>query len=97
MRRLIRVIVTHEVEDVDHWLKAKGRREIAAKMGVTFRDFFDPLGSKRTGVICELESVDFLLRHINDAETLASMRCDGVRLETVKLLFSADTAPPPNG
>ena len=41
------VLVFHEVDDVDEWLKSPRREEILEPAGVTARLFRDPEGSNR--------------------------------------------------
>ncbi len=40
-------VVSHEVDDVEHWLSSSKREEVFGPMGITMRTFRDPAGSNR--------------------------------------------------
>ena len=47
------LLVVHDVDDVDHWLKSPKRQELMGPRGFTVRTFVDPTDSSRTGLIIE--------------------------------------------
>ena len=57
-------------------------------MGLEFRVFIDPAGSNLVGVILEVPSVEFILKHLNSAENQAAMKLDGVRPHTLRFLIT---------
>jgi hypothetical protein len=47
-------LITHEVDDVDHWLSSPKRAEVFEPLGITLRTFRDPAGSNKIGLIAEI-------------------------------------------
>jgi len=50
-------MITHEVDDVNHWLTSPVRAALVAKLGLDIRVYVDPAGSNVVGVILEVPSV----------------------------------------
>ena len=48
------VLIVHEVDDVDHWLKSPKRQEFFGPLGITCRTFVDPEKSEPVGLIVEV-------------------------------------------
>jgi hypothetical protein len=46
---MITVMVFHEVDDVDHWLRSPKRDEFFGPLGMTVRTFVDPVHTNRVG------------------------------------------------
>jgi hypothetical protein len=44
------VLIFHEVDDVDHWLRSPQRERIVGPLGMTMRTFVDPNKSNRVVV-----------------------------------------------
>ena len=85
---MVGVMITHEVDDVNHWLASPVRAALVAKLGVDIRVYIDPAGSNFVGVILEVPSVEFIVKHLNSAENKAAMKLDGVRPHTLRLLVT---------
>jgi hypothetical protein len=84
------VLVSHEVEDVDHWLTSPKRAEVFGKYNVTqIRTFTDPQGSNRVGLILEIPDLSVVSKILADDETPAAMQHDGVRPDTLLVLEEA--------
>jgi hypothetical protein len=81
-------MVTHEVDDVSHWLASPIKASLAESLGRECRVFIDPAGSNLVGVILEVPSVEFILKHLNSAENQAAMKLDGVRPHTLRYLIT---------
>ena len=47
-------LITHEVDDVNHWLASTRREEFFGPHGITARPFRDPAGSNRVGLLAEI-------------------------------------------
>ena len=80
------LVITHEVDDVEHWLSSPKREEVLGSVGVSVRTFRDPGGSNRVGLIAEVSdraAFDELMQSDAAAE---AMRHDGVRPETLLIL-----------
>jgi len=48
------VMVFHEVDDVDHWVRSPKREEFFGPLGMTARTFVDPDKTNRVGLIVEV-------------------------------------------
>src|SRR3954466_14182321 len=51
-------VITHEVNEVEHWLRSPRREEVFGPMGITIRTFRDPDGSKKTALIAEIPDIE---------------------------------------
>lgn len=79
-------LITHEVDDVDHWWSSPKRAEVFGPLGITVRTFRDPEGSNKVGLIAEIPDLD-AFREFMQSETAAeAIRYDGVRIETLLVL-----------
>lgn len=81
------ILIFHEVEDVEAWLASPRRVELGKQLGITFREFIDPAGSTRVGLIVEADDADAVLAMMSDRAAMESARLDGVRLETAVALI----------
>src|SRR5262245_34776478 len=54
------VMVFHEVDDVDHWLRSPKREEFFGPLGITARTFVDPDQTNRVGLIVTVPDLDTL-------------------------------------
>ena len=54
------VMVFHEVDDVDHWLRSTKREEFFGPLGMTVRTFVDPDKTNRVGLIVTVPDLDTL-------------------------------------
>jgi hypothetical protein len=80
-------VITHEVDDVEHWLRSPKREEVFGPMGITVRTFRDADGSKKTALIAEIPDFE-AFRKVMESEAAAdAMKHDGVKPETL-LMFS---------
>lgn len=80
------LLIVHDVDDVDHWLKSPKRKELMGPRGFTVRTFVDPADSNRVGLIVEgatLQDFEALLR---SEEAPDAMKYDGVRADTIRVL-----------
>jgi len=82
-------LITHEVEDVDHWASSSKREEAFASVGATVRTFRDPEGSNRVGLVAEIPDMDAFNEFMQTEEAAEAMRHDGVRPETLLVLAEA--------
>jgi hypothetical protein len=80
-------VITHEVDEVEHWLRSPKREEVFGPMGITTRTFRDPDGSKKTALIAEIPDIE-AFREVMKSEAAAdAMKHDGVNPATL-LMFS---------
>ncbi len=80
------LVVFHEVDDVDHWLKSPRRTEVFGPMGITVRTFVDPLKTNRVGLIAEIPDLDAFHQFMQSETAAEAMKSDGVRPETMVAL-----------
>ena len=83
------LLVTHEVDDVDHWLASPKRQEFFGSLGMTARTFRDPAGSNRVGLIVEVPDMAAWVAALETEEAAEAMKFDGVRPETILGLVEA--------
>jgi hypothetical protein len=80
-------VITHEVNDVAHWLSSPRREEVFGPMGITIRTFRDPDGSKKTALIAEIPDIQAFQEVMKSEAAADAMKHDGVNPETL-LIFS---------
>lgn len=80
------VLITHDVDDVDHWLSSPKREELFGPLGITVRTFRDPEGSKRVGLVCEIPDMDAWREMLESEAGAEAMKFDGVHPDTLLLL-----------
>jgi hypothetical protein len=83
------LIVTHEVDDVGHWLRSSRREEVFGPLGLTIRTFVDPTDEHRVGLILEVPDVDAFDQFMQTPEAADAMKHDGVRPDTLVNLLEA--------
>jgi len=83
------LLVFHEVDDVDEWLRSPRREEIFAPIGVIARLFRDPAGSNRVGAILEVPDMAVFQELVDSDPGTEAAKADGVRAETAVILFEA--------
>jgi hypothetical protein len=79
-------VITHEVEDVEHWLSSPKREEVFGPMGVSVRTFRDPEGSNTTAIIAEIPDMEAFQEFMQTDAAAEAMKHDGVRPETLLVL-----------
>ena len=82
-------VITHEVDDVEHWLNSPKRDQAFGPMGITHRTFRDSEGSNTTGLIAEIPDMDAFQEFMKSDEAAEAMKHDGVRPETLRILAEA--------
>jgi hypothetical protein len=83
------VMVFHEVDDVDHWLRSAKREEFFGPLGMTVRTFVDPDKTTRVGLIVTVLDLDTLRTALATQAAADAMKFDGVRPETIVLLVES--------
>ena len=77
------LLVTHEVDDVDHWLASPKREELMGPMGIKVRPFTDPQGSNRVALIVEVPDTATWEKMLQSDEAAEAMKHDGVNPDTL--------------
>ena len=79
-------LITHEVDDVDHWWTSPRRAEVFGPLGITLRTFRDPAGSGKVGLIAEIPDLDAFQAFMETEAAAEAVRLDGVHLDTLLVL-----------
>lgn len=79
-------VITHEVEDVEHWLSSPKREEVFGPLSITVRPFHDPGGSNKVALIAEIPDMDAFQGFMQSDAAADAMKFDGVKPETVLVL-----------
>jgi hypothetical protein len=80
------LLVVHDVDDVDHWLKSPKREELMGPRGYTVRTFVDPTDSSRVGLVVEGATLQDFEELLRSDEAPEAMKHDGVRADTIRVL-----------
>jgi hypothetical protein len=82
-------VITHEVDEVEHWLRSPKRQELFGPMGITVRTFTDPAGSNKTALIAEIPDFEAFQEVMKTEAAADAMKNDGVRPDTLVMLSEA--------
>ena len=80
------LLVLHDVDDVDHWLRSPKREELMGPRGFTVRTFVDPSAPGRVGLVVEGADLRAFEEMLKSDATAEAMKHDGVRPDTVRVL-----------
>jgi hypothetical protein len=80
------LLITHDVDDVDHWLRSPKRQELMGPRGYTVRTFVDPTDPGRVGLILEGATMQDFEELLKSDATAEAMKHDGVRPDTLRVL-----------
>jgi hypothetical protein len=84
-----KLIATHEVDDVAHWLSSPTRAEVFGSVASDIRTFVDPENSSRVGVNMEVSNMDAFQAVMESEAGAAAMKYDGVRQDTLVVLVES--------
>ncbi len=79
-------VITHEVDDVEHWLSSPKREDVFGPIGVNVRTFRDPEGSNKVALIAEIPDMEAFQQFMNSDAAADAMKYDGVSPETIVVL-----------
>jgi hypothetical protein len=81
--------ISHEVDDVEHWLQSPRRAQVFGPLGITARTFVDPAKTNRVGLIVEVPDVETFTEFMQTETAADAMKYDGVRPDTVVMLVES--------
>lgn len=84
-----KLIVTHEVDDVDHWLASPKRQEVFAGVAENIETYVHSADANKVGLTMEVDDMDALGALLQSDVGAAAMEHDGVRPETIVMLIGA--------
>ena len=80
-----RLITTHEVDDVEHWLASPKRAEVFAGIATDLTTYVLPGDSNRVALSMNVADMDALDAMMKSAAGAEAMKYDGVRPDTLVL------------
>ena len=80
---MVTVLMTHEVDDLKHWLEWPDRGPAFASIGFTVETFVDPTAGNKVSILLEGPSLDELQSLLDSPFAADVMKRDGVRPETI--------------
>ena len=80
------LLVVHDIDDVDRWLKSPKREELMGPAGYTVRTFVDPNDASHVGLVLEGATLEDFQELLKSDAAAAAMKHDGVRADTVRVL-----------
>jgi hypothetical protein len=83
------LMITHDVNDVEHWLASPKREEIFGPLGISARPFVDSDRSNHVGLVVDVADIDTLQQVLASAEAAAAMKYDGVQPETLHIMVQS--------
>lgn len=83
------LMIFHDVDDVEHWLRSPRREEIFGPLGFTVRTFVDPAKTNHVGLIVDVPDMDTFQRMMESDVATDEMKFDGVRPETLRMLVES--------
>ena len=84
-----RIIATHEVDDVAHWLASPKRAEVFAGIATDIRTYVDPTRPNQVGLSGEITDMAAFQAMMESEAGAEAMKYDGVRPETLVILFES--------
>ncbi len=84
-----KLIATHEVDDVAHWLASPKRKEVFASVATNICTFVHPDDPNSVGLTMEVPDISAFEAVMQSEAGAAAMKHDGVRPETVVVLIES--------
>jgi hypothetical protein len=78
-----KLIATHDVDDVAHWLASPKRAEVFTGIATNLHTYVLPGGGKKVAVSMEVANLDALDAMLKSDEGAAAMKYDGVHPDTL--------------
>ena len=80
-----KLVVTHEVDNIDHWLASPKREEVFAGVAKNITRFVQPGQANRVALSMEVADMDAFNAVMKSEAGAAAMKYDGVRPQTLVL------------
>lgn len=78
-----KLVATHEVDDVAHWLASTMREQVFASVATNIRTFVDPSNPNGVALSMDVADMEAFGAVMKSEAAAAAMKHDGVRPETV--------------
>ena len=82
-----RLVVTHEVDDVAHWLSSPKRSQVFAGIATDLKTYVLPEDSNRVALSMNVPDMDALDAMMKSDAGAEAMKYDGVRPDTIVIYF----------
>lgn len=82
-----KVIIMHEVDDVDHWLASPKRAEVFSGIADNIETYVHPTEANKVGLSMAIGDMDALDAVLKSDAGAAAMKYDGVRTDTIVLMI----------
>jgi sugar (pentulose or hexulose) kinase len=86
---MTKLIATHEVDDVAHWLASPKRAEMFGPFATDLQTYVDPTRPNFVGLSGNITDMDAFKAMMESEAGAEAMKYDGVRPETLVILFEA--------
>ncbi len=80
-----KLIATHDVDDVAHWLASPKRAEVFAGIAINLQTYVFPGGGNKVAVSMEVADMDALDAMLKSEAGAAAMKYDGVHPDTLMM------------
>jgi hypothetical protein len=84
-----KLIATHEVDDVAHWLASPKRAEVMGAFATDIRTYVDPSRPNFVGLSADISDMDAFQALMESEVGAEAMKHDGVRPETMAILIES--------
>jgi hypothetical protein len=84
-----KVIATHEVDDVAHWLGSPKRAEVFGDVASDIVTFTDPQNPKRVGLSMTIPDIAAFQAILDSPAGAEAMKYDGVHPDTLVVLIES--------
>jgi hypothetical protein len=84
-----KVISTHEVDNIAHWLASPKREEVFSGVAKNICAFVHPTDPNKVGLTMEIADMGAFEAILHSEAGAAAMKHDGVRPETVVVLIES--------
>jgi hypothetical protein len=84
-----KVIATHEVDDVAHWLSSPKRVEVFGELASDIVTFVDPQNPKRVGLSMNVPDLAAFQAMLQSPAGAEAMKYDGVHPDTLLVLIES--------
>jgi hypothetical protein len=82
-----KLVVTHEVDNVEHWLASPKRQEVFSSVATNICTFVDPSESMKVALSLDVTDMDAFNAVMQSEAGAEAMKYDGVRPQTLKVYF----------
>ena len=83
------LLITHDVDDVEHWLASSRREDYFGPRGIKTRTCVDIERSNHVGLIVEVPDMETLQRALATPEAADAMKHDGVHTDTLHVMTAS--------